>query len=67
LKDKLESQIQFLQSIHRPEVQAAVSLKHPEQMTNVLQPIGEHPSNDLESRPQPHFAMPLLFQPGTHI
>lgn len=39
---------------------AANSLKHPEQTTKVLQPVGEHASNDFVSRPQPHLSMPVF-------
>lgn len=33
------------------------SLKQPLQTTNVLQPVGVHASNDLESLPQLHFCI----------
>jgi len=34
-----------------------MSLKQPLQTTNVLQPVGVHASNDLESLPQLHFCI----------
>lgn len=39
---------------------AANSLKQPEQTTKVLQPVGEHASNDFVSRPQSHLDMPVF-------
>lgn len=44
-----------------PHEHDSVSFRQPEQTVKVVQPIGEHASNDLASLPQPHFAIGGLF------